>query len=189
MCGCYSRVTQRCASFALLCGSCTAFRLLCGLACMHANDLVTVPRLRTAEEAEVRCLRACIFTFPCICVVPFRHFWVAMNLAYGKGGGAALLGGRARPRRESRERVIGGITVSMELGQSGGGGRSALRPGGDSRACGVDRPPALFSYAEENPRPYEPAPSRPQEPAYSSSTGDGTGSGGPDRKLNSGRIL
>ena len=77
--------------------------------------------------------------------------------------------------------LISGVKQSLELGKSGGGGRSALRPGGNSRACRVDRPPALFSHAEENPRPYE--------PAYSSSTGDGPGSGGPDRKLNSGRVL
>ena len=77
--------------------------------------------------------------------------------------------------------LISGVKQSLELAVSGGGGRSALRPGGNSRACRVDRPPALFSHAEENPRPYE--------PAYSSSTGDGTGSGGPDRKLNSRRVL
>src|SRR5208283_4282638 len=77
--------------------------------------------------------------------------------------------------------LISGVKQYLELAVSGGGGRSALRPGGNSRACLVDRPPALFSHAEENPRPYE--------PAYSSSTGDGTGSGGPDRKLNSRRVL
>jgi hypothetical protein len=77
--------------------------------------------------------------------------------------------------------LISGVKQSLELAVSGGGGRSALRPGGNSRACRVDRPPALFSHAEENPRPYE--------PAYSSSTGEGTGSGGPDRKLNSRRVL
>src|SRR5271157_5748187 len=77
--------------------------------------------------------------------------------------------------------LISGVEQSLELAVSGGGGRSALRPGGNSRACRVDRPPALFSHAEENPRPCE--------PAYSSSTGDGTGSGGPDRKLNSRRVL
>jgi hypothetical protein len=77
--------------------------------------------------------------------------------------------------------LISGVQQYLELAVSGGGGRSALRPGGNSRACRVDRPPALFSYAEENPRP--------KEPVYSSSTGDGTGSGGPDRQLNSGRIL
>ena len=124
---------------------------------------------------------SCIFFFPCVCVLFFQQFPKAMNLACGKRSAAALLGGRARQRPESTRRFSRGITVSVELVESGGGGRSALRPGGNSRACRVDRPPALFSHAEENPRPCE--------PAYSSSTGDGTGSGGPDRKLNSRRVL
>src|SRR5208337_630159 len=124
---------------------------------------------------------ACIFFFPCISVLFFQQFPKPMNLACGRRSAAALLGGRARQRPESTWRFSWGITVSVELVESGGGGRSALRPGGNSRACRVDRPPALFSHAEENPRPYE--------PAYSSSTGDGTGSGGPDRKLNSRRVL
>src|SRR5208337_4591462 len=109
---------------------------------------------------------SCIFFFPCVCVLFFQQFPKAMNLACGKRSAAALLGGRARQRPESTRRFSRGITVSVELVESGGGGRSALRPGGNSRACRVDRPPALFSHAEENPRPYE--------PAYSSSTGDGT---------------
>src|SRR5215472_14619273 len=48
-------------------------------------------------------------------------------------------------------------------------GRSALRPGLVSRAWEVDRPPALFSQAEENLRPLE--------PGFASSTGEGSGSG------------
>src|SRR5271166_4400334 len=111
---------------------------------------------------------ACIFISSCICILLFQRLPRAMNLACGKRNAAALLGGRARQRPELRERMRWGITLSVELVQSGGGGRSALRPGGNSRACRVDRPPALFSHAEENPRPHE--------PAYSSSTGDGTGS-------------
>jgi len=51
-------------------------------------------------------------------------------------------------------------------------GRSALRPGVRPRACGVDRPPALFSQAEENLRPH-----RVGKPAFASSTGEGSGSG------------
>ena len=90
-------------------------------------------------------------------------------------------GGGARQRPELLGRLGLGVKQSLELGKSGGGGRSALRPGGNSRAWRVDRPPALFSYAEENPRP--------NEPAYSSSTAEGTGSGEPDRKLNSRRVL
>jgi len=134
-------------------------------------------KTRTAKAA----VRACIFFFPCICILFFRRFPRAMNLAWGKRSAAALLGGRARQRPESTRRFSWGITVSVELVESGGGGRSALRPGRHSRACRVDRPPALFSHAEENPRPCE--------PAYSSSTGDGSGSGGPDRKHNSRRVL
>ena len=76
--------------------------------------------------------------------------------------------------------LVSGVKHPKELVGSGGGGRSVLRPGSASRACRVDRPPALFSHAEENLRP--------QEPAYSSSTGEGSGSGDPDSQLNSRRV-
>ncbi len=57
-------------------------------------------------------------------------------------------------------------------------GRSALRPGRVSRACRVDRPPALFSQAEENLRPLE--------PVFASSTGEGSGSGSRNQSLTPG---
>jgi hypothetical protein len=57
-------------------------------------------------------------------------------------------------------------------------GRSALRPGRVPRACEVDRPPALFSQAEENQRPLE--------PVFASSTGEGSGSGSRNPSLTPG---
>ncbi len=57
-------------------------------------------------------------------------------------------------------------------------GRSALRPDLVSRACRVDRPPALFSQAEENLRPLE--------PVFASSTGEGSGSGSRNPSLTPG---
>ncbi len=57
-------------------------------------------------------------------------------------------------------------------------GRSALRPGLVSAACRVERPPALFSQAEENFRPH-----RGGKPALASSTGEGSGWGSRNHSL------
>ncbi len=119
--------------------------------------------------------------------------WDDANPGFVIPGREASMTVREKPQRNANyaylcacillSMLISGVKLPMELSESGGGGRSALRPGSDSRACRVDRPPALFSNAEENPRPIERI-----EPAYSSSTGDGSGSGDPDWQLNSRRM-
>ena len=71
-----------------------------------------------------------------------------------KRSAAALLGGGARQRRKSLGKF--GLCVQRFQSVVRRGGRPWLRPDAAtaaSRACRVDRPPALFSQAEENPRP------------------------------------
>jgi len=105
----------------------------------------------------------------------FSRVWGVAEGSWCGGERGGLAGGRARPRPKFSWCWRLGVKPWREFGRSGGGGRSGRRPGVASRACRVDRSPALFSHAEENPRPHE--------PVYSSSTGEGTGSGDPDRKL------
>jgi hypothetical protein len=135
---------------------------------LHAND-------SWRSKASSQTQRVCASPV-CACTLIFVSDPPVVECCSGcrREESAALLGGE---QGSGRKKVWpsypdqGKRVRWLEFGERG---RSALRPDPEgSRACAVDRPPALFSQAEENLRPLE--------PAFSSSTG-GAYSGSGSRK-------